>query len=203
MVEKKENISGRNVTVIKVPTENLLEKHSFTEELSLHAYGCGVLLLVVNCSSSFHNVEFKATVSRLHALGKQLWRRTMVLFTNGDWLGDITIEQHIESEGGPLQILVENCGNRYHVLDNKNRANRDQVSDLLEKMEEMLVLLRFQDQKYKDAVDATLMGLSTNLEKVKANPKTATTEGISLLQERKLLLSIIRMFNFFSLKHTV
>lgn len=203
MVEKKENISGRNVTVIKVPTENPLEKHSFTEELSLHAYGCGVLLLVVNCSSSFHNVEFKATVSRLHALGKQLWRRTMVLFTNGDWLGDITIEQHIESEGGPLQILVENCGNRYHVLDNKNQANRDQVSDLLEKMEEMLVLLRFQDQKYKDAVDATLMGLSTNLEKVKANPKTATTEGISLLQERKLLISIIRMFNFFSLKHTV
>lgn len=203
LVEKKENISGRNVTVIKVPTENPLEKHSFTEELSLHAYGCGVLLLVVNCSSSFHNVEFKATVSRLHALGKQLWRRTMVLFTNGDWLGDITIEQHIESEGGPLQILVENCGNRYHVLDNKNQANRDQVSDLLEKMEEMLVLLRFQDQKYKDAVDATLMGLSTNLEKVKANPKTATTEGISLLQERKLLISIIRMFNFFSLKHTV
>lgn len=188
LVEKTGDMSGRNVTIIKVPAENLvaLENYNFIEELSLHADGCGVLLLVVNCSSSFHNVDFKATVSRLHALGEQLWHRSMVLFTNGDWLGDITIEQHIESEGRPLQMLVENCGNRYHVLDNKNRVNRDQVSDLLEKMEEMFVLLRLQDQKYKDAINVTLMGLSTNLEKVKPNPKTLTaSEGVSLLQESK------------------
>lgn len=195
LVERKGDMSGTDLTVIKIPAENpvALEKYNLIEELSLHANGCGVLLLVVNCSSSFHNVEFKAIVSRLNALGKPLWHRTMVLFTNGDWLGDITIEQHIESEGRPLQMLVENCGNRYHVLDNKNRENRAQVSELLEKMEEMLVLLKLQDQKYKDAVDATLMGLSTMLEKVKTNPKTAATEGISLLQESKLLLSIIKI----------
>ncbi|XP_048123868.1 GTPase IMAP family member 8 isoform X1 [Alosa alosa] len=186
LVEKKGDVAGRELTVIKVPALDsvALEKYNFIEELSLHAHGCGVLLLVVNCSSSFHNVEFKATVSRLSALGKQLWHRTMVLFTNGDWLGGTTIEQHIESEGEPLQKLVENCGNRYHILDNKNRDDRGQVSELLEKIEEMLVLVRLKDQKYKDAVDATVMGLSAKLEKLKTNNNAGTPEGISLSQDR-------------------
>ncbi|XP_062374002.1 uncharacterized protein si:ch211-214j24.15 [Sardina pilchardus] len=186
LVEKRGDVTGRELTVIKVPALDsvALEKHNFMEELSLHANGCGVVLLVVNCSSSFHNVEFKATVARLSALGTQLWHRTMVLFTNGDWLGGTTIERHIESEGEPLQKLVENCGNRYHVLDNKNRDDTGQVSELLEKMEEVLVLVRLNDQKHKDAVDATLIGLSAKLEKIKTSNNPGATEGISLTQDR-------------------
>jgi hypothetical protein len=63
----------------------------------------------------------------------------MVLFTFGDWLGDTTIEQRIESEGEPLQRLVERCVNRYHVLDSKNQGTGAQVTELLQKIEEMLV----------------------------------------------------------------
>ena len=71
--------------------------------------------------------------------GEELWSHTMVLFTCGDWLGDTTIEQHIESEGESLHWLIQKCGHRYHVLSNKNEGDDSQVTELLQKIEEMVV----------------------------------------------------------------
>src|SRR4029434_11178480 len=48
------------------------------------------------------------------------------------------IEQHIESEGENLQWLVEKCGNRYHVLNNQKREDHMQITQLREKIEEMV-----------------------------------------------------------------
>ncbi|CAL8287935.1 unnamed protein product [Boreogadus saida] len=68
------------------------------------------------------------------------WSRAMVLFSHGDWLGDTSIEERIESEGEALRsLVVQRCGSRYHVLDNRHRGDGAQVHRLLEQVEEMLL----------------------------------------------------------------
>ncbi|KAI3359129.1 hypothetical protein L3Q82_002668 [Scortum barcoo] len=90
-------------------------------------------------SSSFTDAHREAVEKQLEAGGGQMWSRAVVLFSHGDWLGDTSIERRIESEGEPLQMLVEKCGNRYHVLDNKHRGGGAQVNELIKLIEEMLV----------------------------------------------------------------
>lgn len=70
----------------------------------------------------------------MSVLGEDIWRRTMVLFTWGEALGE-SAEQHI-LRNGDLQWLVGQCGGRYHIL--ASRKNNSQTAELMEKIEEMV-----------------------------------------------------------------
>uniref|UniRef100_A0A3P9H7K1 AIG1-type G domain-containing protein n=1 Tax=Oryzias latipes TaxID=8090 RepID=A0A3P9H7K1_ORYLA len=99
--------------------------------------GPNAFLLVIPVDSAF-SVEQKITVEEhMKLLGEHAWRFSMVLFTFGDFLGEKTIEEHIECEGPALRWLIEKCGNRYHMFNNKDKDNSSQVSLLLEKIDEM------------------------------------------------------------------
>lgn len=97
-----------------------------------------VVLLVVNVSSSFRRGHWEAMGKRLESGGERAWSRAAVLFSHGDRLGTTGVERHIESEGEPLRRLVEACGNRYHVLDNKHWGDGAQVAELIDLAQEML-----------------------------------------------------------------
>ncbi|KAG5267787.1 hypothetical protein AALO_G00225750 [Alosa alosa] len=88
--------------------------------------------------STSHTTRCGFHQSYVELLGERVWSHTMVLFTYGDWLGNMTIEQYIEGEGGTLHWLIDKCGNRYHVFNNQKRCDRSQVEELLEKVEEMV-----------------------------------------------------------------
>ncbi|KAI2665565.1 GTPase IMAP family member 8 [Labeo rohita] len=107
--------------------------------ISGSASGICILLLVINASSSFTPRHLKTAEDHLHALRGKPWSSTIVLFTHGDWLGDVSVEQYIESEGDALQTLVEKCGNRYQVFNNKIKDNSTQVAELMQKIEEMVL----------------------------------------------------------------
>lgn len=97
------------------------------------------IILVIPADTSFKEEQKKTIEENMSFLGEQVWRHTIVLFTSGDILGDLTIEQHIESEGEALRWVIAKCENRYHVFNNKERENRAQVTELLQKIDEMVV----------------------------------------------------------------
>ncbi|KAJ8345936.1 hypothetical protein SKAU_G00301290 [Synaphobranchus kaupii] len=145
-VKRQGEVAGRQVTVVDTPgwwkisvnDTAELDKKEIVRSVSLCPPGPCALFLVINVSSAFRETHRRSVVEHLELLSERVWRHTIVLFTGGDWLGDTNIEQHIETEGRDLQELIEKCGNRYHVLNNKNRADGTQVTELLEKIEEMM-----------------------------------------------------------------
>uniref|UniRef100_A0A6Q2XU23 AIG1-type G domain-containing protein n=1 Tax=Esox lucius TaxID=8010 RepID=A0A6Q2XU23_ESOLU len=146
-VKRQGEVAGRQVTVVDTPGwwENYpiektpeLIKQEIMLSVSLCPPGPHTLLLVIRVDRSFTEEHRRSIEEHLGLLSELVWSHTIVLFTWGDSLGDTTIEQHIESEGKDLQWLVEKCGNRYHVLNNMNRGDGTQVTELLEKIEEMV-----------------------------------------------------------------
>ncbi|KAM6921168.1 GTPase IMAP family member 8-like [Xenentodon cancila] len=102
--------------------------------------GPHVFLLVIDGDASFNAKHLDAVTTHMELLGEGVWRHTIIVFTRGDWLGTHTIEEYIEGEGHALQSLVEKCGNRYHVLTNKTANDDSQVTELLDKITEIVAV---------------------------------------------------------------
>lgn len=107
------------------------------DELKLSVFLCPpgphIFLLVIDADASFNSRHLNAVITHLELLGDEVVRHTILIFTKGDWLGSQTIEQYIEGEGEALQLLVNKCGNRYHVLNNKDQSEA-QVTELMDKI---------------------------------------------------------------------
>lgn len=144
------SVAGQPLTVVNTPgwqksTSAAGTPAAAKEEMVLAASLCHpgphAVLLVVRADASFGAEEGRAAREHLELLGERVWRHTLVLFTCGDGLGDASLEQHIESEGEALRDIVEKCGDRYHVFNNKaNRKCDTQVLELLEKLKGMVAL---------------------------------------------------------------
>ncbi|KAJ8391704.1 hypothetical protein AAFF_G00086540 [Aldrovandia affinis] len=80
----------------------------------------------------------EALKQHMDLIGERAWRHTVLLFTCEEELPrGSTIEEHIGKEKA-LQWLVKQCGGRYHVLNNAHGSPRTQVTELLERIEEMV-----------------------------------------------------------------
>lgn len=140
-------VFGRQVTVVDTPgwwmnyfsdESPIFDQREILLSLSLCPPGPHVFLLVIRVDRAFTETYRRAVQEHLELISEHIWSRTIVLFSFGDWLGGMTTEQYIESEGKPLQWLVERCNNRYHVVNNKTRGDGFQVRELIAKMEEMV-----------------------------------------------------------------
>lgn len=146
-VKRKADVSGRRVTVVDTPgwewyyplnsTPGWVRRETL-RSVSLCLPGPHAVLLVVRSCASVTEAYTSQIDEHLEPLGEAVWDHTIVLFIMGDELGLLPMEQRILTGGAAFQRLLQRCGNRYHVLDNRSRGNGAQVSDLMTKMEEMV-----------------------------------------------------------------
>nr|XP_015195269.1 PREDICTED: GTPase IMAP family member 7-like isoform X2 [Lepisosteus oculatus] len=136
-------VSGRRVAVIDTPglfDTHLSNKETLREILSsicLTSPGPHVFLVVIQLGR--FTQEEKKTVELIQkTFGETAAHYTMVLFTQGDRLGSQSIEVFL-SRSADLNQFVSHCGGRYHVFNNKNPENPSQVTELLEKINRMVV----------------------------------------------------------------
>ncbi|RXM90591.1 GTPase IMAP family member 4 [Acipenser ruthenus] len=106
--------------------------------VSLSAPGPHALLLVIPVGR-FTEEETRAVETVQEIFSEEAVRRyMMLLFTHSDKLKGKTIEDYIQTGSKELQQLVEKCGNRYHVLNTEDRSDRTQVTQLLDKIDNMV-----------------------------------------------------------------
>ncbi|XP_040918227.1 uncharacterized protein LOC121198283 [Toxotes jaculatrix] len=72
--------------------------------------------------------------------GPRVWDYTIVLFTHGDRLDGKTINDIISESDSNLRNFIRKCSGGFHVFNNKNPENVDQVTSFVEKIQTLVAL---------------------------------------------------------------
>ncbi|KAI4899776.1 hypothetical protein NFI96_025339, partial [Prochilodus magdalenae] len=131
---------GRIISVIDTPGifDTSMTKEELKAEVekcvSMDGTGPCVFLLVISLAARFSEEDRKAMMWVLENFGEYVSLHTIILFTHADQLKGKTVQGYIK-DGIELRRVINRCGGRYHVLNNKARANSSQVTKLLEKID--------------------------------------------------------------------
>ncbi|MEQ2270162.1 hypothetical protein XENORESO_016467, partial [Xenotaenia resolanae] len=138
----KSEVNGHPVVVVDTPGlfDTSLSPDEVNDELtkciSLLAPGPHVFLLVLQIGR--FTSEEKETLKLIwKVFGKSAEKFTIILFTRGDDLehDNISIEDYIKNKcDESCRKLIKDCGERYHVFNNRKSQNNTQVNELITKI---------------------------------------------------------------------
>ncbi|TDH16067.1 hypothetical protein EPR50_G00016000 [Perca flavescens] len=135
---------SRSVTVVEAPRwywDGVKMEDSVRKEteraMTLVAPGPHAILLLVPVNQ-FTEMESHVPAELEEAFGGEVLDHTMVLLTCGDYLMGRTVEEYLQKEHPGLRQIIERCRGRYHVFNNRKRQDREQVCELLEKVDNMV-----------------------------------------------------------------
>ncbi|XP_031438469.1 GTPase IMAP family member 8-like [Clupea harengus] len=137
------HVNGRPVAVVDTlglfdtgaPNEDV--KKEILKCFSLLAPGPHVFLLLLSIGTRMTPEEMVMLKLIKDTFGTGAEKFTITLFTKGDDLGPISIEQYIK-ESPAVERLISDCEGRYHVFNNRDERNHKQVTELMEKIDRMV-----------------------------------------------------------------
>lgn len=141
--EKERANSPRKIHVVDTPgildTTKSAEsiKTEIAKCIQMSSPGPHVFLLVIQIGR-FTTEEFNCVQALEKLFGPQASKYMIVLFTRGDELQGRTIQQYVQYGHPKLREVINRCGNRYHVFNNKIRWNRTQVAQLIRKIDDLV-----------------------------------------------------------------
>lgn len=137
-------VEGKNILVIDTPGlfQTSMDEDKVFAEMKTCAHrsspGLHAFLLVIRLDVRLTDEERNIMKWIENFFGEDALRYTFILFTHADELYDTPLDEFIRGRTD-LQRLVKSCGgDRYHAFNNKNRQNRDQVTELIQKIKRMV-----------------------------------------------------------------
>ncbi|XP_035985135.1 GTPase IMAP family member 4-like [Fundulus heteroclitus] len=140
--KQREMMFSRMVSVVDTPglfdtdQSDKTVKREISKCINMTAPGPHAILLVIKFGT-FTAEEREAVMKVEEIFGKEAWKYTIILFTHGDEIKS-DFDQKLKNAPPDLQEILKKAGNRYHVFNNLQASNRQQVMILLEKIQKMV-----------------------------------------------------------------
>ncbi|XP_068580538.1 GTPase IMAP family member 9-like [Cebidichthys violaceus] len=141
--EETVNIKNQNVVVVDTPGLNHVDGTDeevvakIKKSISLTKPGMHMFLFVLRVEDNFKQEEINILKTIRSTFGKNTMDYTMILFTYGGEGWKEQIEGYIQSDKDLLN-LIKACKKNYHLFDNNNDQEYNQVPELLKKITKMV-----------------------------------------------------------------
>ncbi|XP_068561735.1 GTPase IMAP family member 7-like [Cebidichthys violaceus] len=136
-------LGGREIHVVDTPgildTSKSAEsiKKEIAKCIQVSTPGPRAFLLVIQVGR-FTKKEENCVQALGKIFGPEASKYMIILFTRGDELKGRSIREYVQNGHPKLREVMNRCGSRYHVFNNKKRWKRTQVVKLIKKIDEMV-----------------------------------------------------------------
>uniref|UniRef100_A0A9J8D1I4 AIG1-type G domain-containing protein n=1 Tax=Cyprinus carpio carpio TaxID=630221 RepID=A0A9J8D1I4_CYPCA len=152
-------VLGREVSIVDTPgfSDLALKPEDLAKEMAnsvtLCSPGPHAFLYVVSLTGKIKQEDENHIKNIEIIYGEEVAKYIIPVFTHSDQLEGKSVEDLIR-ENKTLSSFVQQCGGRYHIMNNKDMRNTKQVTDLLQKIDTMIEQNgggHYSNQMYEDA----------------------------------------------------